>query len=138
MPVIPRNPVQCISQKEFSDIAYAVMAKVFEVHRDLGRLFDEKIYQREIAGRLGNAECEFPIDVTFDTFSKTFRLDLLVDGRAIFELKAAEAIVPRHRAQSGMTVGELSVARMYNCWLLTWPFNSVHSRPNTLNISNST
>lgn len=75
------------------------MAIVFEVHRDLGRLFDEKIYQHEIAARLGSAECEFPIDVTFDTFSKTYRLDLLVGCKAIFELKAAEAITPRHRAQ---------------------------------------
>ena len=99
MPVVLRNPIQRISQKEFSDIAYGVMATVFEVHRDLGRLFDEKIYQREIAARLGSAECEFPVDVTFGTFSKTYRLDLLVDCKAIFELKAAETIVPRHRAQ---------------------------------------
>ena len=99
MPVVLRNPIQCISQKEFSDIAYRVMAEVFQVHRDLGRLFDERIYQREVAARLGDAECEFPIDVTFDTFSKIYRLDLLVACKAIFELKAAETIVPRHRAQ---------------------------------------
>jgi GxxExxY protein len=75
------------------------MGTVFEVHRDLGRLFDERIYQREIAVRLGNAECEFPIDVVFDTFCKSYFLDLLVGGKAVFELKAAETIVPRHRAQ---------------------------------------
>jgi len=49
MPVILRNPIECISQKEFSDIAYAVMPTVFEVHRDLGRLFDEKIYEEAAA-----------------------------------------------------------------------------------------
>jgi GxxExxY protein len=99
MPVVSRNPIQSISQKEFSDIAYVVMATAFEVHRDLGRLFDEKIYQREIAGRLGNAEAEFPIELRFDTFSKTYFLDLVIDSKAIFELKAAETIASRHRAQ---------------------------------------
>src|SRR5208282_3224342 len=99
VPVVLRNPIDRISQKEFSDVAYEVMATVFAVHRDLGRLFDENIYQREIAARLGNAQCEVPIQVTFDSFAKTYFLDLLVGNKAIFELKAAEAIVPRHRAQ---------------------------------------
>jgi hypothetical protein len=36
--------------------------------------------------------------VTFDSFKKTYFLDLLVGG-AIFELKTVELIAPRHRAQ---------------------------------------
>ena len=99
MPISTRDPIACTSQKEFSEIAYRVMGVVFEVHRDLGRLFDERIYQREIAERLPNARLESPIDVTFDSFAKTYLVDLLVENKAIFELKAAEAIAPRHRAQ---------------------------------------
>jgi GxxExxY protein len=99
MPVVMQCPIHAVSQQEFSAIAYQVMATVFAVHRDFGRLFEEKIYQYEIAERLGNAQLEFPITVVFDKFAKTYFIDLVVDSRAIFELKAADAVVPRHRAQ---------------------------------------
>ncbi len=49
MPVIIRTPIRGLSQAEFGDLAYAVMGCVFEIHRDLGRFFDEKIYKRELA-----------------------------------------------------------------------------------------
>ncbi len=99
MPVVMQCPIHAISQQEFDAVAYQVMASVFAVHRDFGRLFDEKIYQHEIAERLGNARLEFPITVVFDKFAKIYYIDLVVDARAIFELKAADAMVPRHRAQ---------------------------------------
>jgi len=91
--------IRQLSQQEFGDIAYEVMGHVFAVHRELGRLFDEEIYRTEIAHRMMNAVQEVPIDVTFGDFSKTFYMDLLVDGGAIFELKTVDAFVPRHKAQ---------------------------------------
>jgi len=81
VPICTRDPIVCISQKEFSDIAYRVMGVVFDVHRDLGRLFDEGIYQREIAERLANVRLESPIDVTFDSFAKTYLVDLLIENK---------------------------------------------------------
>ena len=85
MPISSRHPIRRLSQQNFGDIAFNVMRCVFDVHRDLGRLFSEEIYQAEIAHRLGNAICETPIDITFGNFSTTLFLDLLVDGGAIFE-----------------------------------------------------
>jgi GxxExxY protein len=99
MPISPKHPIRRLSQDEFGDIAYEVMRHAFEVHRDLGRLFSEEIYQVEIAHRLGNAICEVPVDISFGDFRTTLFLDLLVDGGAIFEFKAVEALVARHRAQ---------------------------------------
>ena len=74
------------------------MGTLFEIHADLGRLFDEKIYQAELIQRLPEHMAKSLIEVSFDSFSKRYYLDLLVAG-AIFELKTVEAIVPRHRAQ---------------------------------------
>ena len=47
------------------------MGHLFEIHADLGRLFDEKIYQAELIQRLPGAHEEVPIEVSFDSFSKS-------------------------------------------------------------------
>jgi GxxExxY protein len=90
--------VRRLTQDEFAAVAYRVMGQLFDIHRDFGRLFDEEIYQRELLQRLPEARAEVPVQVTFDSFCKTYYLDLLIQG-AIFEFKTVEAIVPRHRAQ---------------------------------------
>jgi GxxExxY protein len=74
------------------------MGKLFKIHEDLGRLFDEQIYRRELLQCLPEAHVEVLVEVNFDSFSKRYYLDILFQG-AIFELKAVEAFAPRHRAQ---------------------------------------
>ena len=51
MPIMLRQPVRRLSQAEFGELAYSVMGCVFQIHQDLGRFFDEKIYKRELAHR---------------------------------------------------------------------------------------
>ncbi len=46
-----------------------------------------------------NAICEVPLTVSFGTFSKTYRLDLLVDELAIYELKTVAVISKSHIGQ---------------------------------------
>jgi GxxExxY protein len=87
-----------LTQDDFAQIAYRVVGTLFDIHADLGRLFDEKIYRRELIQRLPGAYEEVAQEVLFDSFNKRYSLDLLVAG-AIFELKTVEIIVPRHRAQ---------------------------------------
>ena len=58
------------------------MRQVFAVHEELGRFFDERIYQREIAFRMAGAQTEVSVDVMFDGFCKTYYIDLLVGGGA--------------------------------------------------------
>ncbi|MEI8371396.1 MAG: GxxExxY protein [Planctomycetota bacterium] len=98
MPVHVKHEVRRLTQHEFSVVAYQVMGTLFEIHEDLGRLFDEGIYQRELHQHLPELHSEVPIEVTFDAFSKTYYLDVLFHG-AIFELKAVEMLAPRHRSQ---------------------------------------
>ena len=75
------------------------MRHVFDIHNEIGRFFDEKIYKRELALRLPGVLLEEPIEVTFGTFRKPYFLDVLVAGGAIFEFKAVTKLVGRHRAQ---------------------------------------
>lgn len=75
------------------------MEVVFKVHNELGRLFDEPVYQGAVACRIKEARIEVPLRVSFESFVKEYYLDLLVRDGALFELKAAEATHDRHRAQ---------------------------------------
>jgi hypothetical protein len=92
MPIRLGANIRRLDQAAFGEIAYAVMREAFKVHAEFGRLFDEKIYQRTLAGRLPGALTGVPIEAAFDGFSKTYYLDLLVAEGAIFELKAAESL----------------------------------------------
>jgi len=98
MPITPLHPVPRISQDEFKELSYAVMAKVFEVHNEFGRFFDERIYKHELAHRLPGLELELPIAIAHGTFSTKYFLDGLIGGGA-FEFKTAETLTNRHRGQ---------------------------------------
>jgi GxxExxY protein len=100
MPITVAAPIRRLSQEEFRDIAYSVMGSVFAIHQELGRFFDEKIYKRELAHRHPGVELEVPIQVRHKSFSRAYFLDVLVAGGGLFEFKAADVIVPRHRAQT--------------------------------------
>jgi GxxExxY protein len=99
MPINVPPGLRRLNYEQFGQAAYGVMEVVFTVHKEYGRLFDEAIYQAEIARRLQDACTEVPIEVSFESFSKTYYLDLVIGGGAVFELKAVEALTARHRAQ---------------------------------------
>lgn len=99
MPIILHTPIRRLSQAEFGDLAFGVMRCVFEIHQELGRFFDEKIYKRELAARHPGMQLEVPIEINHAGFAKTHFLDVVVAGGGVFEFKAAETFTPRHRAQ---------------------------------------
>jgi GxxExxY protein len=88
-----------LNDEDFAQVIHETMRHVFAVHNELGRFFDEKIYEREIALRMAEVRTEVPVDVTFESFRKVYYIDLLVRGGAIFELKAVETLAQRHRSQ---------------------------------------
>jgi GxxExxY protein len=100
MPVKLHHPIRRPSEQEFSALIYEVMRCVFDMHNDLGRFFDERIYKRELARRLPGVSLEVPLEVTFEGFRKTYFIDVLFQGAAPLEFKAVEVITDRHRAQS--------------------------------------
>ena len=100
MPITRTTETIRPTQSEFAQIAYEVMNCVYEIHNDFGRFFDEAVYKRELVSRMSGMEFELPVTLSYETFSKTYRLDILAYNRGVFEFKAAEAIVPRHRSQT--------------------------------------
>jgi len=100
MPI--HRPTETIrpTQSEFGQIAYDVMNVVYDIHNEFGRFFDETVYKRELADRMPGMELELPVTLTHGSFSKLYKLDVLAHKRGIFEFKAAESIVARHRGQT--------------------------------------
>ena len=99
MPIIIQHPLRRLSQAEFGSLAYEVMRAVLELRDELGRFFDEKIYQRELAQRVDGVQLEVPMRAVHETFQKVYFLDALVQDGAVFEFKTVEALTPRHEAQ---------------------------------------
>jgi hypothetical protein len=114
MPVTLRTSIHRLSQLEFGELAYSVMESVFQIHREFGRFFHERIYKRELAHRRAGVQLEVPIEVTHATFSKFQFIDVLVDGGAPFEFKAVE-LSPR-------TIGRNFC--IICCWLNSATVNS--------------
>jgi GxxExxY protein len=99
MPIHVGAQIRRMEDEEFKARTYEVMRHVFDVHRELGRLFHEKIYQREVALRIPDAQREVPIELRFDDFCQMYYVDLVVGGGAIFEMKAVDSLAERHERQ---------------------------------------
>ncbi len=99
MPIVVGSQIRRMDVREFGEVVFETMRHIFAIHNELGRFFEEKIYQREIGFRMTETQIEVPIEVTFGDFSKTYYLDLLIGGGAIFELKTVQTMTERHRSQ---------------------------------------
>ena len=85
-------------------LARAVIGASIEVHRQLGSGLLEGVYERALAFELNDRGIPFEVQVPVTLQYKgrplgQGRLDLLVDGRLIVELKAVESLTRAHTAQ---------------------------------------
>jgi len=90
--------------REVDNLARAVIGSAIDVHRELGPGYSEGVYEEALAQEM------FRTGITFER-QKSFkvkirgcvvgegRIDFLVDGKLVVELKAAERLMPVHRAQ---------------------------------------
>lgn len=99
MPIRLPFPIIPLEQEAFGKVAYDVMEAAFQIHHELGRFFDESVYQAAIAAKFKVASVEAPITVSHEDFVKPYAIDLVINQNAIFELKTAEILHPQHRAQ---------------------------------------
>ena len=103
-----------------SDLTRQIIGAAMEVHRVLGPGLLESAYQTCLAWELRERGLAFEAQVALPVVYKGvaldcgYRLDLVVQGKVIIELKAVEAILPVHEAQlltylrlSGRKVGLL-------------------------------
>jgi GxxExxY protein len=96
-----------------------IIGAAYEVHRELGSGFLERVYQNaflhELRLRGLTAEPEQPVPVRYKNAPVgVYYADVLVNNQVLCELKAIEALLPVHEVQvlhylkaTGLTVGLL-------------------------------
>lgn len=88
----------------FPDLSYRLMEIAYEVHNELGPGFTEDIYEKAFVRELCTREIPYeeqkPITVAYkgDDIG-IYRLDLLVEGNIIVELKAVSGLNELHKQQ---------------------------------------
>ncbi|MHB8839127.1 MAG: GxxExxY protein [Gemmatimonadaceae bacterium] len=105
----------------------AVIGAAIRVHRALGPGLLESAYQESLAAALESAgvpfEREFPVPAFFEEklLATHFRLDFLVGGCLVVELKATESMQPVHAAQllSYLRLGGYQLGLLLNFGLPT-------------------
>lgn len=102
MPILRSLSQRSISDQDFQAIDRVVMNHAYDIQNKFGRLFDERIYENELAGRLRldgyDVHTQAPVTVSHGSFSKTYYLDLIVN-HMLYELKVVAHRLPEHKAQ---------------------------------------
>jgi GxxExxY protein len=107
--------------EEQDELTERVIGAAIEVHRVLGPGLNESLYEaalcRELELRSIVYQRQVPIAVDYKGVQiGEARLDLIVEGRLIVELKACESLASIHRSQciTYLTVSGLKVALLIN------------------------
>jgi len=87
------NKKQAGKKVLYPDLSYHVMEAVFEVHNQLGPGFTENIYERALIVELEKRGVSYEVQKKIEIIYKgqklgNYRLDLVVEGKIILELKA--------------------------------------------------
>ena len=132
----------------YQEVTGKIIGCAMEVHRQLGRGFQEYVYQRALEIELKNAGLQFEREAEIKIFYKgdyiaLRRVDFLVDKSITVELKAKTELLNEHLAQainylesSGYPVGllinfgapSLQFKRLSNKSLPNIPTNQNESR----------
>ena len=89
---------------ELDELARGLIDAAIEVHRHLGPGFLESVYEESLVHELAIRQIPFerqrPVAVKYKAQAVgEGRIDLLVAGKLLVELKAVEALAPIHKAQ---------------------------------------
>jgi GxxExxY protein len=114
-----RKPGKELGNRELTD---RIIAAAIRVHKELGPGFLEIMYEEALAIELANAGMFFERQKLLPIFYREHligehRLDLVVEGTAIVELKAISALEDIHYAivRSYLKAANLSDALLLNC-----------------------
>jgi GxxExxY protein len=95
-----------ITVPEINEISSRIIGAAITVHRELGPGLLESVYQSCMAIEIGDnslrVESEVPVPVIYrgkEIHKEGFRLDLLVEGVVVVELKSVEKILSVHKKQ---------------------------------------
>lgn len=90
---------------EFDELSRRVIGCAIEVHREVGPGLLESTYRQSLACELAHAGIRFQMEVPLPIRYKDilldcgYRIDLLVSGDLIVEIKCVETLLPIHQAQ---------------------------------------
>jgi GxxExxY protein len=89
---------------EINELTFRIRSAVFQVNRELGSGFLEKVYENALLIELKNsglkAEAQVPIKVRYKGHEiGEYFADIVVEDRVIIELKALESLQKIHEAQ---------------------------------------
>ena len=81
----------------YPDLSYKLMEIVFEVHNQLGPGFTEDIYEKAVMYELSIQNIPYEQQQSIQVFYKgqnmgIYRLDFVIDGKIILELKAVSGL----------------------------------------------
>ena len=88
-----------------NDIGDVIVAAALKIHSALGAGLLESVYEACLAHELVKqglqVEQQVPCPIVYDNMriDGAFRLDLLIAGKVVVEVKAVEKVVPGHSAQ---------------------------------------
>ena len=90
--------------KEVDELARTVIGAAIDVHRELGPGYLESVYEEAMAQALSLNGVAFERQKSFKVSYKERtvgegRIDFLVGGKLVVELKAIEKLLPIHKAQ---------------------------------------
>ncbi|MBI3657848.1 MAG: GxxExxY protein [Acidobacteria bacterium] len=91
--------------KEIDDITGEIVDAAFKIHVGLGPGLLESVYEavlvRDLTRRGFTVERQRAVAFEYDgmSFAEGFRVDLLVEGRIVVELKSVEKLAPVHSKQ---------------------------------------
>jgi GxxExxY protein len=86
-------------------ISQQIVDAAYQIHRTLGPGLLESVYEVVLAYELRKrglkVERQLPVQVVYDgiCFEEGYRLDLLVEGKVIIEIKSIETVTPVHKKQ---------------------------------------
>ena len=90
---------------EFDELSRSVIGCAIEVHRTLGPGLLESTYRQCLAYELSDAQIPFQMEMPLPMRYKDvqldcgYRIDLLIGGELIVEVKSVETLLPIHQAQ---------------------------------------
>ena len=91
--------------KTIEEIATEIVDSCFKIHKELGPGLLESAYEtcleHELSKRGFSVERQIPQPIIYDgiAINAGYRIDLLINGLIIIELKAVEQLAPIHTAQ---------------------------------------
>lgn len=111
-----------LTRERIDSLTDAIIGAAIEVHRELGPGLLESIYEKALVLELQSwgVACEqqvfLPVQYKGQDLPGNLRIDLLVAGVVIVEVKAVEALLPIHEAQllSYLKLADLRVGLLMN------------------------